>query len=55
VVPIEVKSGKAAANSMNAVIKKYDEIALGYQFVDGNIGTADNGVIPLPLYMVAFI
>lgn len=27
----------------------------GYKFVDGNIGVSDDGIITLPLYMIAFI
>lgn len=29
--------------------------AFGYKFVDGNIGISEEGIITLPLYMVAFI
>ncbi|MBR4669002.1 MAG: ATP-binding protein [Butyrivibrio sp.] len=55
VVPIEVKSGNARANSLKSIIKKEKNITYGYKFIDGNIGVADDGTITLPLYMAAFI
>ncbi|RKM56298.1 DUF4143 domain-containing protein [Butyrivibrio sp. X503] len=55
VVPIEVKSGNARANSLKSIIKKDKNITYGYKFIDGNIGVADDGTITLPLYMAAFI
>lgn len=27
----------------------------GYKFIDGNIGVSEDGIITLPLYMIAFI
>ena len=55
VVPIEVKSGNTRANLLKALIKKNKDISFGYKFVDGNIGVSEDGIITLPLYMVAFI
>lgn len=55
VVPIEVKSGNTSANSLNSIIKKYKNIDYGYKFIDGNIGIGENGILTLPLYMVAFV
>ena len=55
VIPIEVKGGNASANSIDAILKKYDDITCAYKFVDGNIGVSDNGLVTLPLYMVALI
>ena len=55
VVPIEVKSGKSRANSLNRIIKNNKDITYGYKFIDGNIGMSEEGVITLPLYMIAFI
>ena len=26
----------------------------GYKFIDGNVGTSEEGIITLPLYMIAF-
>ncbi|MDO5100316.1 MAG: ATP-binding protein [Eubacteriales bacterium] len=54
VVPIEVKSGKARANSLRSLLTD-KEISYGYKFIDGNIGVGEDGMITLPLYMVAFI
>ena len=55
VVPIEIKGGHAGSASINSILKKYPDITYGYKFIDGNIGVSDNGLITLPLYMVAFI
>lgn len=55
VVPIEVKSGNASAKSLRSIIKKKDNIAYAYKFVDGNIGVSEDGIITLPLYMAAFV
>ncbi|MCR5801583.1 MAG: AAA family ATPase [Lachnospiraceae bacterium] len=55
VVPIEVKSGNNRSNSLSALIKRKENITYGYKFIDGNIGVSEDGVITLPLYMVAFI
>lgn len=55
VVPIEVKSGNTRANSLKALLKNNKYICYGYKFVDGNIGVSEDGIITLPLYMIAFI
>lgn len=55
VVPVEVKSGNTAANSLNTVIKNKEQITYAYKFADGNIGVTKDGIITLPLYMCAFI
>ncbi len=55
VVPVEVKSGNTAANSLNAIIKNKEQITYAYKFADGNIGVTEDGIITLPLYMCAFI
>lgn len=31
------------------------DIPYGYKFVDDNIGVSDDGIITLPLYIIAFI
>lgn len=54
VLPIEVKSGNTKANSLKALMKKKG-LPVGYKFVDGNIGDNGDGIITLPLYMVAFL
>ncbi len=55
VIPIEVKSSNSCAASLNKLIKKKENISLGYKLVDGNIGVSDDGIVTLPLYMAAFI
>ena len=55
VIPIEVKSGNTRATSLKALMKDNSDIDFGYKFADANIGESENGVITLPLYMVAFI
>ena len=54
VVPIEVKSGNTRANSLKSIMKNNKDISYGYKFIDGNIGTSEEGIITLPLYMIAF-
>ena len=54
-VPIEVKSGNTQANSLKWLMKNNRDISYGYKFADGNIGVSEEGIITLPLYMVAFI
>ena len=53
-VPIEVKSGNTRANSLKSIMKNNKDISYGYKFIDGNIGTSEEGIITLPLYMIAF-
>lgn len=55
VVPIEIKSGNTRANSLKSLMMSNKDISYGYKFVDGNIGVSEDGVITLPLYMIAFI
>ena len=55
VVPIEVKGGNTRANSLKSLMKNHKDISYGYKFADGNIGVDEDGIITLPLYMVAFI
>ena len=54
VVPIEVKSSNNRANSLSLLMKG-NKISSGYKFIYGNIGISEEGIITLPLYMVAFI
>ena len=55
VIPIEVKSGNARANSLKSLMKNNKDIRFGYKFADSNMGVSEDGIITLPLYMVAFI
>ena len=54
VIPIEVKSGNTRANSLKTIMKNNKDMSFGYKFIDGNIGVSEEGIITLPLYMVAF-
>ena len=54
VVPIEVKSGNTRANLLKSIMKNNKDISYGYKFIDGNIGTSEEGIFTLPLYMIAF-
>ncbi len=55
VIPIEVKSGNARANSLKSILKNNEDITTGYKFADSNIGVNEDGTITLPLYMAAFV
>lgn len=35
-------------------MKNNKDISYGYKFIDENIGTSEEGIITLPLYMIAF-
>ncbi len=54
VIPVEVKSGNTKATSLSRTIIKEKQIPYAYKFVDGNIGENEDGILTLPLYMVAF-
>ena len=54
-VPIEVKSGNNKATSLQMLLKDGKGIDRAYKFIDGNIGTSEDGIITLPLYMASFI
>ena len=53
VVPIEVKAGRGASASLNAILERED-VLLGYKLIDGNIGKVGKK-ITLPLYMTMFL
>lgn len=52
-VPIEVKSGNNTSKTFDRILARQD-IAIGYKFVDGNLGQVDKKVT-LPHYMVMFV
>ncbi len=54
IIPIEVKSGRAAAASLGWLMQNND-IPLAYKFHDGNVGASENGIVSLPLYMAMFL
>ena len=39
----------------DSIGKIHKDISYGYKFADGNIGVGEDGIITLPLYMIAFI
>ncbi len=49
------KSGNTRANSLKSFIKEKQDISCGYKFIDGNIGVGEDGIVTLPLYMIAFV
>lgn len=55
VIPVEIKGGNTRATSLKAIMKNNKDIHSGYKFVDGNIGESEEGIVTLPLYMVAFV
>ncbi|MDD5847963.1 MAG: DUF4143 domain-containing protein [Firmicutes bacterium] len=55
VVPIEVKGGSAKAASLTALQGNWPEISKAFKFMDGNVGTGENGITSLPLYLSMFL
>lgn len=55
VVPVEVKAGRAAANSLKALMRADRGIELAYKVADANLGVDDDGVITVPHYMAMCI
>ena len=55
VIPIEVKGGNNTATSLRTLMKSGDDIPVAYKFADSNIGTSEDGIVTLPLYMACFV
>lgn len=55
VIPVEVKSANARANTLNDMLRKHPAFGGAYKMIDGNIGVSENGVISAPLYMTMFL
>ena len=55
VIPVEVKSGRAAANSLRALMKNNPEIDLAYKVANANVGVSEEGVVTIPHYMAMYI
>lgn len=53
VIPIEVKAGNNTSKTFDRALARED-VALGYKFIDGNMGQAGKKVT-LPHYMVMFV
>ena len=54
VVPMEIKSGNGRASSLKSLLKNRKDIPVAYKFADSNIGVSEDGIVTLPLYMIAF-
>ncbi len=55
VVPIEVKAGRAAANSLKSVMRNGTGIELAYKVADANVGVGEDGVVTVPHYMAMYL
>ena len=55
VVPVEVKAGRAAANSLRAVMRSNEDIGLAYKVADANVGVSEDGVVTVPHYMAMYL
>ncbi len=55
VIPVEVKGGRAAANSLKALMKSSPEIDLAYKVADANVGVDEDGIVTIPHYMAMYI
>lgn len=54
VVPVEVKAGRAAANSLASLMHGSD-IRLAYKVANANVGVGEDGTITIPHYMAMYI
>ena len=55
VVPVEVKAGRAAANSLKALMRTDRGIRLAYKVADSNVGIDEDGVVTVPHYMAMYL
>lgn len=55
VVPVEVKAGRAAANSLRSVMRGNSCIELAYKVADANVGVGEDGVVTVPHYMAMYL
>lgn len=55
VVPVEVKAGRAAANSLKALMRTDQGIRLAYKVADSNVGIDEDGVVTVPHYMAMYL
>jgi len=55
VVPVEVKAGRSAANSLRALMRDSRDIELAYEVADANVGVGDDGVVTIPHYMAMYL
>ena len=54
-VPIEVKAGRAAANSLRSVMRSGQGVGLAYKIADANVGVSEDGIVTIPHYMAMFL
>ena len=54
-VPIEVKAGRAAANSLRSVMRGGQGVGLAYKIADANVGVSEDGIVTIPHYMAMFL
>ena len=55
VVPVGVKGGRAAANSLRTLMKSNPAIGLAYKVTDTNVGVSEEGIVTIPHYMAMYI
>ena len=55
VVPVEVKAGRAAANSLKSLMSASNSIELAYKVADANLGVGKGGIVTIPHYMAMYI
>lgn len=55
VVPVEVKAGRAAANSLKVLVRSNEDIELAYKVADANVGVGEDGIVTIPHYMAMYI
>lgn len=55
VIPIEIKSSNSRATSLRSLLQAKKEIPFGYKFIDGNMGTSNDRIITVPLYMIGLL
>ena len=55
VVPVEVKAGRAGANSLRAVMRSSEDVELAYKVADANVGVSEDGVVTVPHYMAMYL
>ena len=54
-VPVEVKAGRAAANSLKVLMRAGAGIDLAYRVADSNVGVGEDGVVTVLHYMAMHI
>ena len=55
VVPVEVKAGRVAANSLKVLVRSNEDIELAYKVADANVDVGEDGIVTIPHYMAMYI